>query len=131
MVRSMLSEKQISKSFWPEAVNWIVHVLNRSPTLAVINKTPEEAWNGFKPSISHFRGFGCIVHVHVPDNKRVKVDDKSLKCILLGVSEESKTYKLFDPISQKIIVSQDVMFEEDQGWDSDVNHKETIMTDLV
>ena len=35
MVRSMLSEKQVPKNFWPEAVNWTAHVLNRSPTLAV------------------------------------------------------------------------------------------------
>jgi hypothetical protein len=37
----------------------------------------------------------------VPDSKRVKLDAKSLKCILLEVSEESKAYKLFDPISKK------------------------------
>lgn len=43
MVRSMISEKQLPKTFWPEAVNWTVHVLNRSPTMAVKNKTPEEA----------------------------------------------------------------------------------------
>jgi hypothetical protein len=43
MVRSLLLEKQIPKKFWPEAVNWAVHVLNRSPTLAVKNKTPQEA----------------------------------------------------------------------------------------
>ena len=43
MVRSMILEKKIPKSFWPEAVNWTMHVLNRSPTLAVKNKTLEEA----------------------------------------------------------------------------------------
>lgn len=71
-------------------MNWTIHVLNRSPTLAVKNMTPEEAWSGYKPSVNHFRVFGCISHVHVPDNKRVKLDDKSSKCILLEVSEESK-----------------------------------------
>jgi transposase InsO family protein len=43
MVRSLLLEKQIPKKIWPEVVNWAVHVLNRSPTLAVKNKTPQEA----------------------------------------------------------------------------------------
>lgn len=101
MVRSMLSAKRIPKTFWPEAVNWTVHVLNRCPTLAVKNKTPEEAWSGLKPSVDHFRVFGCISHVHVPDNKRMKLDAKSFKCILLGVSEECKAYRLLDPISKK------------------------------
>ena len=85
MVRSMISEKQLPKNFWPEAVNWTVHVLNRSPTVAVKNKTPEEAWSGVKPSVEHFRVFGCVSHVHVPDSKRTKLDDKSLSCVLLGV----------------------------------------------
>ncbi|RVW42604.1 Retrovirus-related Pol polyprotein from transposon RE1 [Vitis vinifera] len=86
MVRSMLSEKQVPKNFWPEAVNWTAHVLNRSPTLAV------------------------------KDNKRKKLDDKSFQCVLLGVSEESKAYRLYDPVSKKIVVSRDVVFEEDKCW---------------
>ncbi|KAJ6972984.1 hypothetical protein NC653_033347 [Populus alba x Populus x berolinensis] len=43
MVRSMLSDKQLPKTFWPEAVNWTFYVLNRCPTLAVKNVTPQEA----------------------------------------------------------------------------------------
>ncbi|TXG57834.1 hypothetical protein EZV62_015663 [Acer yangbiense] len=43
MVRSMLSEKQVPKNFWLEAVNWTTHVLNKSPTLAVKDMIPEEA----------------------------------------------------------------------------------------
>ncbi|WJZ84648.1 hypothetical protein VitviT2T_004242 [Vitis vinifera] len=116
MVRSMLSEKQVPKNFWPEAVNWTTHVLNRSPTLAVKGVTPEEAWSGVKPNVDYFRVFGCIGHVHVPDNKRNKLDDKSFQCVLLGVSEESKAYRLYDPVSKKIVVSRDVVFEEDKCW---------------
>jgi len=130
MVRSMLFEKKLPKSFWPEAVNWTVHVLNRSPTLAVKNKTPKEAWSGVKPSVEYFRVFGCISHVHVPDSKRTKLDDKSLSCVLLGVSEESKAYRLYDPTSQRIIISRDVVFEEDKSWNWDKTYEESIMCDL-
>lgn len=34
----------------------------------------------------------------------------------LGISEESKAYKLYDPVNKKIIVSRDVVFEEFKGW---------------
>ena len=111
-------------------MKWTVHVLNRSPTLAVKNKTPEEAWSELKPSVEHFRVFGGISHAHVPDNKRTKLDDKSLSCVLLGVSEESRAYKLYDPTSQRIIISRDVVFEEDKSWDWDKTYKESIMCDL-
>jgi hypothetical protein len=53
MVRSMLSAKKIPKRFWLEVVNWTVYVLNRIPTFAVKNKTPEEAWSGIKLSVHH------------------------------------------------------------------------------
>ena len=101
MVRSMLSEKKIPKTFWPEAVNWTMYVLNRSPTVAVKNVTPEEAWSGVKPTVEHFRVFGCVAHVHVPDSKRTKLNNKSLECVLLGFSDESKGYKLYDPVSKR------------------------------
>lgn len=92
-------------------------MLNRSPTLAVKDMTPEEAWSGIKPNVDYFRVFGCIGHVHVSDSKRKKLDDKSFQCVLLGMSEESKAYRLYDPVSKKIIVSRDVFFEENECWD--------------
>ena len=87
--------------------------------MAVKNKTPEEAWSRVKPSVEHFRVYGCISHVHVLDSKRTKLDDKNLSCVLLGVSEESKAYRLYDPISLRIIISRDVVFKEDKNWDWD------------
>lgn len=36
---------------------------------------------------------------------------------MLGVSEESKAYRLYDPITKKITISRDVIFEEDAIWD--------------
>ncbi|KAA0060698.1 Retrovirus-related Pol polyprotein from transposon TNT 1-94 [Cucumis melo var. makuwa] len=88
MARSMLPEKKIPKTFWPEAINWTIHVLNRCPTLAVQDVIPEEAWSGIKPSMNHFRIFGFIAHAHVPDARRTKLDDKSISCVFLEVRDE-------------------------------------------
>ena len=115
-VRTVLHDKQVPKSFWPEAVRWCVHVQNRSPTSAVDQGTPEEVWSGVKPCVDYFRTFGCVAHVHIPDQKRSKLDAKSQQCILLGVSDESKAYKLYNPITKKVIVSRDVVFEENKSW---------------
>ncbi|KAH9735190.1 hypothetical protein KPL71_017659 [Citrus sinensis] len=116
MVRSLLQMSGLSKSFWPEAVVWSVYILNRSPTIAVQNITPEEAWSGCKPAVDHFRVFGCIAYVHVPDEKRRKLHDKCVKCIFLGVSDHSKAYKLYDPIIKKVVISRDVIFYEEKTW---------------
>ena len=62
-----------------------------------------------------FQYFGCISYVHISDNKRTKLDDKSMKCVLLRVSEGSKAYWLFDPVLQKIMISRDVRFDENSS----------------
>lgn len=43
VVRSMLSTRRVPKVFWAEAVNWTFYVLNRCPTVAVKDMTPQEA----------------------------------------------------------------------------------------
>lgn len=79
--------------------------------------TPEEAWSGRKPNVDYFKIFGCIAYAHIPDEKRKKLDDKGEKCVFLGVSEVSKAYKLFNPLTKKIVTSQDVVFDEENTWD--------------
>ena len=125
MVRSLLAKGRVPKTFWPEAVNWSVHVLNRSPTFSVQNKTPEEAWSGRKPVVDYFRIFGCIAYAHIPDAQRKKLDNKSTKCIFLGVSEESKAYRLYNPVTKKIVISRDVIFVENEKWSWNEAKKDT------
>ena len=67
--------------------------------------------------IEYFQIFGCVAHDHVPDQRRSKLDDKSRKCVFVGVNEESKAWRLYDSISKKIIVNKDVVFEEEESWD--------------
>jgi transposase InsO family protein len=61
IVCNMLSGKELPQEFWPEVVNWSVYVLNRSPTLAVKDVTPEKAWSGIKPCVDHSRVFGWLM----------------------------------------------------------------------
>ena len=116
MVRSLLNKGEVPKEFWLEAVVWFLHILNRNPTFSVRDMTPQKVWSGRKPAVDHFRIFGCIAYAHVPYEKRKKLEDKSLKCVFLGVSETSKAYKLYDPLTKKVVVSRDVIFDEKKTW---------------
>ena len=113
----MLVEKKVPRKFWPEEVNWTIPILNKSPTLAVRDKTPEEAWSNIKPSVEHFKVFGCIGYVHNHDQKRRKLDDKSVRCVHLGLSSESKAYKMYNPVTKRIMVSRGVKFDENEHWE--------------
>ena len=70
-------------------------MVNWSPTLALIDKTPQEVWKIKKPSIKHMKVFGCDVYVHVPKEKRNKLDNKAEKCIFIGYKYVMKGYKIW------------------------------------
>eukprot|EP00253_Pinus_taeda_P025325 PITA_25325 len=53
--RSMFSGSGLGQEFWVEAVDTASYLVNRSPSLALEDKTPQEAWIGKKPSLSHLR----------------------------------------------------------------------------
>jgi len=37
--------------------------------------------------VQHFKVFGCIGHVHLPNASRKKLDNKSIKCVFMGINE--------------------------------------------
>ncbi|KAJ4709756.1 Retrovirus-related Pol polyprotein from transposon TNT 1-94 [Melia azedarach] len=84
IARSMLKSKRLPKKFWAEAVSTTVYLSNRSSTRSVWGKTPQKAWCRRKPGISHLRVFGSVAHVHIPDERRTKLDDKSESFIFIG-----------------------------------------------
>ncbi|KAJ4717094.1 Retrovirus-related Pol polyprotein from transposon TNT 1-94 [Melia azedarach] len=113
IARSMLKSKRLPKEFWAEAVSTAVYLSNRSPTRSVWGKTPQEAWCGRKHDISHFRVFRSIAHVRIPDERRTKLDDKSDSFIFIDYNSSSKGYKSYNPNNKKIVISRDVIFDEE------------------
>ena len=116
MARSMLKAKGLSNIFWAEAVCTAIYLLNISPTKAVFNKTPYEAWYKQKPEVHQLKVFGCIAYSHIPAQHREKFDEKGEKLLFLGYSEESKGYRLFNPATKKFVISRDVIFDETKQW---------------
>ncbi len=83
IAHAMLNEKNLPNYFWAEAVATIVYIMNRTPIIIVHGMTFEEKFTDKKPNVSHLRVFGCIAYVHVPDEKRSKLDPKAEKCIFI------------------------------------------------
>lgn len=113
MARSMLHHQNLNKNLWAEAVVTAVYTRNRCPTNALVGKTPEEAWSGKRPTITHMRVFGCIAYAKVPDEKRTKLDAKGTKCLFLGYCEGTKAYRLMCLETKKILKCRDVVFAEE------------------
>jgi Reverse transcriptase (RNA-dependent DNA polymerase) len=81
------------------------------------DQTPQETWSGQKSIISHLKVFGSVAYGHVPNQRRMKLEDKSKRYIFIGYDEKTKGYKLLDPISKKVMVSRDVRVNEESEWD--------------
>lgn len=73
-VKTMIHDQDLSMHLWAEAAMTVVYVQNISPHRVLGNKTREEVFTGEKPEVSHLRIFGCPVYVHVPKDKRSKLD---------------------------------------------------------
>ena len=62
--------------------------------------------------VKHLRIFGCICYAHIPEIKRDKLDKKVEAGIFAGYSSNTKGYKIFNPLIEKVIVSKNVKFDE-------------------
>ena len=75
----MIIDSKVPKNLWPEILNGIIHVINRTTTSAVDSMTPYEAFYSqlekgklHKPSVAHLRVLGCKVFVYTPKERRIK-----------------------------------------------------------
>ena len=97
---------------WGEAVMADIYVQDRSPHRILKNMTPEEAFYRKKPSVEHQRIFGCPVYIHVPKDKRKKLEPSRKKGIFVRYSESSKAYRIYVTGQQKVEINKDVTFDE-------------------
>lgn len=108
----MLHDQDLPKFLWGEATKTIVYIQNRCPHRSLDNKTPEEVFTGKKPYVDHLRIFGCPVYIHIPKDKRKKLDPSDVKGTFVGYSNSCKAYRIYMKDGHHIEVSRDVIFYE-------------------
>lgn len=92
-VRSILNSAGLTKELWEESIDTTFYLVNRSPTLAPIDKTHHEVWSNKKHSLAHLGVFGCDPFVHVPTEKIRKLENKVEKFFFIGYKDGAKGYK--------------------------------------
>ena len=107
VARAMLHDQYLPMHLWVEATRTLVYVQNRTPHRVLKNKTPEEVFSSKKLEVIHLRIFGCLVYIHIPKEKRTKLDPSGKKGIIVGYSESSKAYKIYFPGYKKIDINRD------------------------
>lgn len=118
--RTLLHSRNMDKQFWAEAVNTAVFVLNRASCSSVKTETPFKLWFNKDFDIKIFREFGAAVSIHIPKEKRRKLDKKCEEGIFVGYENTTKGYRVYFPQKNKVEIHRDIVFIPDGETDSKV-----------
>ena len=121
MVRSMMSQTTLPKSFWDYALESAARILNMVPTKKV-DKTPYEVWHGKAPKLSYLKVWGCEALVKRDTlTKPDKLEPRSIKCIFIGYPKETMGYSFYLPSENKIFVARNAEFFESNLMDQEAS----------
>ena len=70
-------------------------------------------FTGKNPKVSRLKIFGCPVYVHIPKEKRSKLDPSRKKGIFVGYCEVSKSFRIYNPGFHHMDISRDITFDEE------------------
>jgi hypothetical protein len=70
-------------------------------------------FTGKNPKVSHLKIFGCLVFIHIPREKRNKMEPFKKKGIFVGYCEVSKAFIIYILGQHHIKISRDVTFDEE------------------
>lgn len=125
-VRAMLMETGLDESFWAEASSTSVYIINRSPNSFIGFEIPEERWTGTKPGYnSHLRSFGYLAYVH---QVKEKTSPRATKGVLVGYRKGTKGYRVWLLKEQRVVISKDVVFNEQQLFKDIKKEKDRCVT---
>lgn len=81
-------------------------------------KTPQEIFIGTKPEADNLRIFGSWNFVHVPVEKRKKLDHRAVKSRFVGYLAGSKGWKFWEPSTNTFIESAHARWLTEEAGDS-------------
>jgi hypothetical protein len=112
-VRAILVNAEAQLEFWEDAAMTFVYCRNRCWKKS-IGITPYEKWHGKKPDISNLRVWFSIAVALIPPEKKEwhKLLPHGFKGILVGYGGSG--YRIFDPVSRKIVTSNHCSIHENQ-----------------
>ena len=101
----MLHDQDLSAYSWSKSTSTKLYIQNRSPHELLDEKTLENVFTGEKPYISYLQIFGCCVYVHIPKEKRTKMEPLGKKGTFVGYNQTSKAFRIYVPDERQIEVS--------------------------
>jgi len=110
---SILEEAQPGTEFLGQAVLTAAHIHNDLFSRSHKDMVPLEYRTGKPPGVAHLRVFCSTTWVHIPKEKRPKLDPKSVKYIPEGYegSSGSREYRPYEPKENRMLTSRNVVVD--------------------
>ncbi|KAL2931658.1 Retrovirus-related Pol polyprotein from transposon RE1 [Bienertia sinuspersici] len=131
VARALRFQANLPISFWGECILAAVHIINRTPSTVLQNKTPYEMLFDQAPSFDELRVFGCLCFAHNQRTKGDKFASRSRRCIFVGYPQGKKGWKMYDLDTHDFFVSRDVLFHETEFPYEHVNEIQSQTSDLI
>ncbi|KAF5822614.1 putative RNA-directed DNA polymerase [Helianthus annuus] len=116
--RTMLADSKLPSFFWAEAVSTACYIQNHALVNKRHMKTPYEILEGHKPSVSHFRIFGCPCVLLLMDSNG-KFEVKGDECYFVGYAKGS-AYRVYNKVTRKVVESCNIEWLEENATDARV-----------
>jgi hypothetical protein len=111
LVRAMLLQAGLPRSFWPLAAQAACFIYNRCHIRLDLGATPDAIWFGFQPPTEFLVTFGSDCFYR-PTEYLSKLDNRAEKGIMVGYTNIEQTYLIFSLSTQKLIRTRDVEFHD-------------------
>ena len=127
--RAILHSQGLPSKLWAEVLDTVRYLYTLGPIRAITNGNPQMIFRNTeqKPNVDHLRILGCAAYVHINKQLRTKLDAKSTKCILIGYGDDCKAYRVWDPVTNRVYHSRDIIFDETQIGIKDENVQDIIL----
>jgi hypothetical protein len=106
----------IPQAIWAEACSMAIYIKNRLPHSPFkFQKSPYKILYSDKPSIKYLYPFGAKYYVQVPEEKQIgtsKLSPSGMKYYVVGYTESSKIFRLYDPHKHQAFTFKDVIFPD-------------------
>ncbi|OBS15963.1 hypothetical protein FPOA_13014 [Fusarium poae] len=144
--RAMRIGAKLPSFLWVEIWRAAVYLYNRTPKYIYNWKTPYERFYTYfairdgvvvterKPDQTHLRVYGCKTFAMTTDalkkkNRRQRLNPRGWIGYLVGYSL-TNIYRVWNPLTNKVISTKDVIFNEKETFSGDVQHLKDDLKEL-
>ena len=111
---ALMTRSNVPRRLWTTAFSTagVLRNLLHSPVCGTSGGSPYQEVHGVLPDLSVLREYGCAVYVTIPPEDQHKFEPKARRMVFAGYAENSPGYVVFNPSTNRFIISRHVRFDE-------------------